>query len=364
MSSFKIVTFSVRIPILILSALIITLKGPRNWGVKQANEIEGYNYEGIEETRNRKGLMNPVEFLSPERFKSIMKKRVREMERTCNKAWKDPSFLRYVKKGNGGKHLTIPERNFTLCRVAKAASTDWNANLIKLAGKEPQTDRVWRGVNKYAVKGTPPEVMSSKSLVSLIVVRNPFTRLVSGFRDKLERKGGGGWPKFSYFSKMIVDRYRSRAIRELGNEFFMGPNFGAELPFLPPSIRTGNEPSFWEFVKYLIDRDPAKYNQHWKPIFISCRLCSKKYKYNYILKVETRSYEEPVFAKLQNWTEVLGNGSKTIRNSNGYPNMTSEEIARKYFERISLEDKLALYEIYKYDFEFFGYKPDPNILIV
>jgi len=371
MFSSKNVTLSAKILVFILSALIIRWKVPRNWGVKQANEIEGYDYEGIEETRNRKGLIKPVEWdteypvLSPEGFKKIMINRLRVMEQTCKRARKDPSFLRHVAK-DVGLHLTLPKRNFTWCCIAKAASTNWNVNLIKLAKEVNETSRraqkyapPFKEVKKYAVLGTPPEVMSSQSLVSLLIVRDPFTRLVSGFRDKLERKGG-----WRYLKESIVEQYRSRAIRELGKEFFMGPNFGAELPVLPPSIRKGTEPSFWEFVKYLIDTDSAELNAHWRPMFISCGLCTKKYRYNYILKVETRSYEEPALTELLNWTEVLGNGSKTIRNWNGYPNMTSEEVARKYFERISLEDKLALYKKYQYDFELFGYKPDPNILIV
>jgi len=348
------VTLFVKVLVLLSSAL-------------QAIEIEDYN-KGIEGNRNRKGLdlIRVVEHdeqntddavLSPTGFMKINENRLTVMKRTCEVARKDPEFFQEVMKKDSGIHLTLPKRNLTYCLVAKAASSSWCVNLIKLSGKE--FNEKSRDAKKYAVHGIPSEeVLNSESLVSLVVVRNPFTRLVSGFRDKMESHGG-----WRLLKKSIVQKYRSRAIKELGAEFFEGPNFGAILPVPPPAVRSANDPTFWEFVKHLIDKDPADYNTHWRPIYISCKLCTNTYKYNYILKVETRSYEEPVLARLMNWTE-LEEESRTVRNWNAVQNLTSEEVARKYFEHISLEDKLALYKKYEYDFELFGYKPDPEILVL
>ena len=68
-----------------------------------------------------------------------------------------------------------------------------------------------------------------------MIVRHPFDRLVSAFRDKLERIKTNQNMETHYYYKLygkdIVKTYRARAIENFGKEFF-GPenNFGAPMP--------------------------------------------------------------------------------------------------------------------------------------
>ena len=112
----------------------------------------------------------------------------------------------------------------------------------------------------------------------------------------------------------------------------------------------------------------SKYNIHWKPISIMCQLCSNDIKYNYIMKLENRNTEEPLMIRAMDFSDVLkvksGNSEKKRPNSNAILGMSSKDVTVAYFKQISLDDRQTLYNIFKYDFELFGYKPHPEILTV
>lgn len=80
---------------------------------------------------------------------------------------------------------------------------------------------------------------------SLLIVRHPFNRLVSAFRDKLEQvqdRVRGDNPESDYFYRkygsQIVEDFRSKAVAKFGSDFFKEENqFGAILP-IPKGKRT------------------------------------------------------------------------------------------------------------------------------
>ena len=236
----------------------------------------------------------------------------------------------------------LPQRNFVWCMVPKSASTSWNINIVKLSGrtltkKESKMEHWQKAVhvsksakNKRVLHG----ILKSENHASLIIVRQPFDRIVSAFRDKLERNH----PKphqdegFDAISKKIASKWRVKAVKTLGREFFDGPLSGASLPVNPPSRRRKQDKlaSFWEFVQELVNTSPTTYNVHWKPISLMCNVCQHDIDYNYILHLEDFRDEEQAFISHMGWTAELGEGSE-VRNANKYLNMTQSQITRHYF---------------------------------
>ena len=79
----------------------------------------------------------------------------------------------------------------------------------------------------------------------LIIVRNPFDRLVSAFRDKLERKPSRGY--LDNELKEIVRLYRSEYLKKFGaDSLSQANNYGAIVPIEKGRLRTANFPTFWE----------------------------------------------------------------------------------------------------------------------
>ena len=88
------------------------------------------------------------------------------------------------------------------------------------------------------------------------------------------------------------------------------------------------------------------------------------------MKLENIKTEESLMLRAMNFSDVLevkyGNSEKKKKkvNENPVDGMSTKDITVAYFKQISLEDRQTLYNIYKYDFELFGYKPHPEILMV
>jgi len=94
-----------------------------------------------------------------------------------------------------------------------------------------------------------------------MISRHPFDRLVSAFRDKLERfrTTGDGDPNaatyyYNEYGRKIVEKFREEALLRFGKEYFQGENhFGA--PVKPLDFRnTSDLPIFWEFVQMVIEQ--------------------------------------------------------------------------------------------------------------
>ncbi|XP_048251039.1 uncharacterized protein LOC124152609 isoform X2 [Haliotis rufescens] len=104
-----------------------------------------------------------------------------------------------------------------------------------------------------------------KESVNIMFVREPFSRLISGYVDKLFAPNPYFW---TVIGKFIISNYRKN------------PS--------PQSLRCGHDVTFPEFVQYVVDtearNDPHR-DAHFTPTYDQCKPC--QIPYNIIGKMET-----------------------------------------------------------------------------
>ncbi|KAF9804241.1 hypothetical protein SFRURICE_020669 [Spodoptera frugiperda] len=169
------------------------------------------------------------------------------------------------------EHILINEEHKLLyCYVPKVACTNWKRILMMLSGK-------WNGTDVLSITASiahTPGLFRDLSNVSkaerdymlenynkMIIVRNPFERLLSAFRNKLE----GDTLSARYFQdrigRRIIKAYRENPSNE--------------------SLEYGRDVTFKEFALFLTNRSEEMAdvvnNEHWQPITNLCHPCLIKY---------------------------------------------------------------------------------------
>ena len=128
----------------------------------------------------------------------------------------------------------------------------------------------------------------------------------------------------------------------------------------------------WEFIQHVINTRPDQYDEHYRPVYILCSTCA--FKYNFIIKYEHISVEEPLFiqemeasgivfilfcqpsnCKLGNqYSHLLDIIESRWMNSNKM-NVSDTELLEAYFDLLTDEEITKLYQIYRLDFLQFDY---------
>ncbi|XP_014613634.1 PREDICTED: carbohydrate sulfotransferase 11-like [Polistes canadensis] len=245
----------------------------------------------------------------------------------------------------------VRDHNISYCPLYKASSTTWLYNLCLLMnvseeelnnGKE-QLSTIARRV--IAELEYPEAEEALRNTNKLLVVRHPFERLLSAYRDKLENSVAGrehGTLHFyQKYGAMIVKKYRSR--------HFVKPRDDEIIKRRGVQPPAGIEPTWREFVDYLINTDLASYaDDHWIPYYLYCTPCLIKY--DIIAKVETLSRDQIYALNKLGLNKMI----KPIwRHGSGYSNASSI-----YFRQLSRKMVEQLYEKFRLDFELFDYSPD------
>jgi len=307
---------------------------------------------------NTKGMKNMSNMVQ---FKEVMYTRKSLLKSKCLSK-KKRQILNYR------VFYPLPKKSFVWCPVYKASSTNWMHNLLHLAGKKEseikkivkdhpsQPNDQARAVAPILSLSKLRQLATSAQFKGMFVVRHPFDRLVSAYRDKIERCHGpdnttlkGEW-YYKTYGKKIVSKYRNGAIQRFGPEYFSEDNnFGSPLP-ISSGWRSSSLPSWWEFVQYILHTQPTRYDEHWKPFSIYCAVCS--FPYTHILHFENIQTEEKFFAEEMTASDLVHPRWEN-RNDEG---LAKEDILNKYFSILDDDEIQDLYKIYEDDFRFFGYQ--------
>lgn len=160
------------------------------------------------------------------------------------------------------------------------------------------------------------EVFFSKDYFRFTFVRNPYTRLLSCYLDRII-------PKVSAPYRQLI----SVTDKEIGYDF-----------------------SFKEFIEIICQQEPYDQNNHWRLQFDDS--CAKLIPYTYIGKQETFAENmEFVWSKIARGIKV-----PDFKNTNKSPSKTNSKNKLKQYWTGEIADLVAT--TYKDDFEYFGYSKE------
>ncbi|XP_059048323.1 carbohydrate sulfotransferase 11 [Achroia grisella] len=290
---------------------------------------------------------NNVEWTEPDNATIVeLEKRAERVQDVCRK--------RTIKsKSINSKEFFVDHaHNLVWCNIFKAASSSWLYKFNILGGYEKKfLARTRQTPLMLARKKFPRpseeelrDAVNTPGVISLLVVREPFVRLLSAYRDKLENIAP---PYYRKLARAIVAENREKATKLFGPIKSFGP-------------------TFYEFVAYLTkkfkDRDKLfTFDEHWAPYYQFCSPCAVNF--SVISKVETLTRDSAYVIQQLGLGHVLGrkvNDRRTrlrtvMNKSKDGKNTTA--LMKRYFSQLDermLNDLLLIYGI---DFEMFGYDP-------
>ncbi|XP_037797705.1 carbohydrate sulfotransferase 10-like [Penaeus monodon] len=283
----------------------------------------------------------------------------------------------------------IPERSrfvwdrkhspsIVFCPNYKVASTTWLSNFLKLAHYNEDNPAIpdnlpkakrekMQLMAKYGAKHdvvfklypSPSSDLEKLKVmnesVRVTVVRHPFARLLSGYRDKMTKMRPSP-VKFGFrkIQQEIIAKYRSHVTNNTS-------------PF----------PTFEEFARYVIDSTgnlttkkckttiinhspppPPHQINCWVPYWAQCSVCATDY--TLIMKLETMAEDEQFLVVLSNLKELKGKKGKNWKHLNG---QSSHDAAPQYYRELTKAQMKTLHERYKMDFDLFGYDIDDFLAI-
>lgn len=255
----------------------------------------------------------------------------------------DEQLWSLIKKTSHHQFFVQKEHGLMWCKVPKAASTSWLHAFLQLARVPPGQIPEDNGMGLHAFLRDKYPLLSKNlnkqfmpKSIKFVVVRHPFERIMSAYMDKLHsyerdlRYRGGYY--YAMYGSDIVAKLR--------------PKYQQRFPKNPLFMR--KEPSFVEFVDYLVETSVTKYDEHWRPIFLLCPPCH--FKFDVIARMETFERDTGFILHQRDLEERV-----SLRKKHSVSGEKEGDQARALFSQLSKHMVRALHDKYRLDFEMFGY---------
>ena len=240
---------------------------------------------------------------------SAIAKRKQLVWRFCEKRGLNRSLKKIDLSSN--KLYVDDKHKFIYCHVPRTASTTWLGVLLPLNGNMHRNVHQKSHQRTLASYTTAQALFRLRNYFKFVFVREPFQRLLSAYKT--------------------TNYYKKKTLR------------------VPRHI------SFPEFVRHLISnfetqRFARRPKLMWKTIASECAPCHVDY--NFIGRYRTLARDAKFVLK------KLGVDKRT-KFPSWKPTNTSSEVTH-YYNQLSTEQRRAIYEILKDDYEMFGYSRVPT----
>ena len=241
---------------------------------------------------------------------------------------------------NSWEFLINKKYHLVWCNVFKAASSSWLYVFNILGGyrhsflSKTKSSPIQLARKRYA---RPYVAELNKALAnsfSFMIVREPFERLLSAYRNKLENF------RHKYYRKtarLIMTKFRK-----------------------PNQNRAVKGPTFSEFIDYIIDlyRTGKKFDEHWALFYKFCTPCQVNF--TVIAKTETMEDDEMYILAAANISQLVQPQRKNVAPGNE----STSALVNHYYSQLSPEQLTNLYNIYHIDFQMFQYDPSKYFNLV
>ncbi|XP_070546605.1 carbohydrate sulfotransferase 14-like [Ptychodera flava] len=201
-----------------------------------------------------------------------------------------------------------------------------------LTGRAKSVEELLKSKSRIDVHKVPALKRDEKyhypSYFSFMFVRHPFARLLSAYRSKFENVDASNL----YLKQKRIDiikRYRKNPTNH--------------------SLEAGDDVTWEEFVRSVIDDNPKSFNPHYIAQHLYCGPCL--FPFDFIGKLENVAKESKyVLNRVNAPDDIVYPPQPKKTNSSNLENLHS------YFSRLTTDQMENLYNIYELDFKLFGYK--------
>ena len=260
------------------------------------------------------------------------KLKVREFCRQQGSAsWLYTPVQRGSKTSQIPHYLIVNEKyKLVFCPIPKSGCTTFIATMLMLDGVDPIhfQGRVWqyiyeRGIRYIRHYNRKRQKEILRDYYKVMIVRDPLERLLSAYTDKFIPRGQPVHPH------TWMDRLSKDATGRAANKTTLY--------------------TFQQFLKLILKLKPGKFNGHWNRYHDHCNPCSIDY--DFIGNTKQLSKEIPyILDKIHFWADEL---PKKTFHENKVKRPAKNRT--RYYADIPRDVIKAIWNVYKGDYEMFGY---------
>ncbi|XP_018043666.1 PREDICTED: carbohydrate sulfotransferase 13-like [Atta colombica] len=240
------------------------------------------------------------------------------------------------------------EHKSLYCWIRKVASTSFTKLFSDMSNRQVDRD-LYKEVDFLSPESLKDlqRFASNNTIFKLLIVRHPFQRLISSYRDRIEDNS-----KYTAQSWLYARQILHLSRPELFRFNASGGNILQRIFLADRRLKV--VPSFREFLEWLLKQSPDHDDVHWAQYHTHCAVCNVRY--NFVLKLDEYTFGEInyILTKLK----LDKNNIYLPRLQRTRTGITNFDTACKYFRNVTTNMVLRLYKRYKIDFEMYNYKLD------